>query len=326
MSSECAVVIPFYQRTDGILRRALQSIAGQSHTDWHVFVVDDASPHPGQDELAPLPLDFRARITLIEQDNAGPGGARNCGLDALDSDRFALAAFLDSDDTWDRDHLSRATAAISEEGADLYLAAIGGEPEFDYHADMGDIVERWPNTRQRNEPPLYELDALGERMLVDWSFMHLSCMALSPALYTTVRFEPALRLAAEDVVFFHDCVRLASQTLVSPEPGAVRGHGDNLFHGVDNTADKFLAQQKCVWRAFRMIDQRADLTEEGRDILKRRRRRARRLALWGQMARLKGGQGLQIGSLIKWAKDDPGILATAAGLATGRKPDDTDLV
>ncbi|MFS9598851.1 hypothetical protein Q6311_28275, partial [Klebsiella variicola] len=71
-------------------------------------------------------------------------------------------------------------------------------------------------------------------MLKNWSFMHLSCMVIGEALFRKVRFDASLRLAAEDVLFFYDCVRSARRTVLSEGFGAVRGEGINIFHGLDS--------------------------------------------------------------------------------------------
>ncbi|WP_163540509.1 glycosyltransferase family A protein, partial [Klebsiella pneumoniae] len=71
----------------------------QTHSDFDVIVVDDASPSPAEDDLQMFSLAERARIAVIKQPNAGPGGARNMWLDHIGADS-AYAAFLDSDDEW----------------------------------------------------------------------------------------------------------------------------------------------------------------------------------------------------------------------------------
>src|SRR5262249_35341512 len=102
--TKCTVIIPYYQREPGILRRALKSVFAQTHTDFDVVVVDDSSPSPVELELEAFPLDERARIIVIKQPNAGPGGARNMGLDHVPADS-SYVALLDSDDEWTNDHL-----------------------------------------------------------------------------------------------------------------------------------------------------------------------------------------------------------------------------
>ena len=115
------VIIPYYQKAPGILAKALASIAAQQGCPlpMHVIVVDDASPAPTGPELAsagPMPCP----VQVIAQANAGPGAARNIGLDnAPAGTRFV--AFLDSDDEWTPDHLARAVAAL-DSGYDFYFA------------------------------------------------------------------------------------------------------------------------------------------------------------------------------------------------------------
>ena len=86
-----------------------------------MIVVDDASPVPAADEMAALPAAAMPHpVQVIRQPNAGPGGARNAGLDALPADA-RYVAFLDSDDEWSEDHLARAVAAL-QAGYDFYFA------------------------------------------------------------------------------------------------------------------------------------------------------------------------------------------------------------
>ena len=93
------IIIPFYQRQDGILSRALASVFSQSFKDVDVIVVDDQSPRSPDADLASLSEEDRARVTVIAQPNAGPGGARNTGLDHV-PEATRYVAFLDSDDVW----------------------------------------------------------------------------------------------------------------------------------------------------------------------------------------------------------------------------------
>jgi succinoglycan biosynthesis protein ExoW len=117
------VVIPYFQRKPGLLARAVGSALaqeGETAESVAIFVVDDGSPLPARDELAALPEAARARVTLIEQKNAGVAAARNAALDAMPG-KIELIAFLDSDDAWRPSHLANARAALRQ-GADFYFA------------------------------------------------------------------------------------------------------------------------------------------------------------------------------------------------------------
>src|SRR3954468_3478941 len=114
-----AIIIPFYQRSGGLLRRALQSVIAQDYTlPCYVIVVDDGSPVSARHELAELDEQLAGRLLLICQSNRGVSAARNRGLDRL-LPGTEVVAFLDSDDVWEAGHLSRLHAAI-EAGADFY--------------------------------------------------------------------------------------------------------------------------------------------------------------------------------------------------------------
>jgi succinoglycan biosynthesis protein ExoW len=127
-----AIVVPYYQMEGGILGRALRSVLAQVMPEgvgWHVVLVDDASPRPAHDELDALPDEITRSVTVIEQANAGPGGARNTALDWIVAQtrdpagrfRFDTVAFLDSDDTWSPRHLSDALACLRR-GFDMYCS------------------------------------------------------------------------------------------------------------------------------------------------------------------------------------------------------------
>jgi len=116
-----AVVIPYYQREPGILRRALNSVCAQVGLEaLSVFVVDDASPVPAVAELESIDLPEWVKVTVLQRSNGGPGAARNTALDALGAD-IRYVAFLDSDDEWTQRHLFNAVSAL-ETGADVYFA------------------------------------------------------------------------------------------------------------------------------------------------------------------------------------------------------------
>lgn len=314
---KCSVIIPYYQREPGILRRALKSVFAQSHRDFEVIVVDDSSPLPVEGEIKAFSIEERARITVIKQPNAGPGGARNMGLDHVAADSAAVA-FLDSDDEWLPGHLEIAASALSRFDADCYWASIEGNDDFYYHFGVAELAGTTPADRLSEAPPIVEIPNLAGVMLKDWSFLHLSCMVIGESLFRNVRFEAALRLAAEDVLFFYDCIRGARRVVLGERAGARRGRGLNIFHGVDSDSPLFLKQQFNTWMALDQLENRFSHKAEDRASIQAYKQTARRQALWGQARLVRSRKPPQLGLLAEWAWRDPRILRSALELAAAK--------
>jgi succinoglycan biosynthesis protein ExoW len=312
--AKLTVIIPFYQKEPGILRRALTSVFAQSFKDFDVIVVDDESPYPADGDLIDFCEAQQARVRVVRQENAGPGGARNAGLDHV-SAQSELVAFLDSDDTWTPGHLAAAEAAMTRFNADCYFASITGGDEFYYHFGVADLAASETVVRLSDDPPLIEIPGLTQVMLKNWSFLHLSAMVIGRPLFERVRFDAALRLAAEDVLFFCDCVLAARRVVLSAAAGAVRGEGLNIFHGVASDSPLFLKQQFNTWVALDRLESRFAHRVEDRASIRHYKQTARRQALWGQARLMRGRKAPQLGLLARWAWRDPQILRSAVELA-----------
>ena len=117
-----AIIIPFFQRESGILRKSLDSVFKQScDDDYHIFIVNDDSPIKPEQDLQGFTTDQISKITVLDRKNGGPGRARNTALDVIDSSIYEFIAFLDSDDIWEPFHLSKAIEALSQ-GYDFYFS------------------------------------------------------------------------------------------------------------------------------------------------------------------------------------------------------------
>ncbi len=100
-----SVIIPLYNKAPYV-RKAVESVVGQTFGDWELIVVDDGSTDGGGDIVKTF-LD--SRIRLIRQDNAGVGAARNRGV-ALSSAPYIC--FLDADDWWEPTFLEEMAGLI----------------------------------------------------------------------------------------------------------------------------------------------------------------------------------------------------------------------
>ncbi|MBB4171028.1 glycosyltransferase family 2 protein [Rhizobium sp. BK538] len=311
------IIIPFYQRQDGILGRALASVFSQSFKDVDVIVVDDQSPRSVDADLTLLSEEDRARVTVIAQANAGPGGARNTGLNHVPA-ATRYVAFLDSDDVWTPDHLANAIHAMETLGGDCYWASIEGGEEFDYHFGIAALEREDGARRLMDKPLILEVPDLAGVMLKNWAFLHMSCMVIGRPLFEKVRFDAALRLAAEDVLFFCDCIMTAKQVLLCGEPGALRGEGINIFHGVDNASPEFLKQQFITWMALDQLESRFSRRPQEIETIKEHKNTARKQAIWSQIGLLRRRKKPDFTLLARWAARDPRLLQSALQLAAAK--------
>jgi glycosyltransferase involved in cell wall biosynthesis len=82
------------------LREALDSALQQTYQRLEIIAVDDGST----DRTADILTTYADRVRALRQSNAGPAAARNRGLREM---RGEFVAFLDADDLWHADKLTR---------------------------------------------------------------------------------------------------------------------------------------------------------------------------------------------------------------------------
>jgi glycosyltransferase involved in cell wall biosynthesis len=113
VTPQISVVVATHDRPDQ-LRRCLESLARQNlpRENYEVVVVDDGSPQPPA-EIVAAAAD-RLQIALITQRQAGPGPARNAGVQRA---RAPWVAFTDDDCEPDRDWLAAMLARLNACGS-----------------------------------------------------------------------------------------------------------------------------------------------------------------------------------------------------------------
>jgi glycosyltransferase involved in cell wall biosynthesis len=97
-----SVIIPTYNR-GWILREAIDSVLAQDYTDYELIVVDDGST----DDTRKILGSYGRDIIVLRQPNQGVSAARNRGIA---ESHAQLVAFLDSDDLWLSQKLTRQVA------------------------------------------------------------------------------------------------------------------------------------------------------------------------------------------------------------------------
>ncbi|MEM6333420.1 MAG: glycosyltransferase family 2 protein [Planctomycetota bacterium] len=112
-----AVVLPTFNRA-AWLPEAFAALAEQRFADFRLVIVDDGSTDDTPAVAAKLIADAPFPAELIRQPNAGPGAARQAGIDRLlaadpaNQDALRYLAFYDSDDRWLPHHLADCVAAL----------------------------------------------------------------------------------------------------------------------------------------------------------------------------------------------------------------------
>ena len=143
MSIMISVIVPVYE-VEAWLPDCVDSILGQTLTEFELILIDDGSP----DRCGDICNSYAARdprVRVIHQQNAGLSAARNAGIRAA-SGRYL--AFIDSDDLVSADYLELLLGAVQETGADI--AACGN-----LHFQDGALA-----------PPLSAGNCLGELALM----------------------------------------------------------------------------------------------------------------------------------------------------------------
>ena len=196
-----SVIIPNFNR-QAELQRAVDSVLAQDYEDLEIIVVDDASTMDIRLSLPSSAQDQLRWITLPR--NRGGASARNAGIAAA---RGEVVAFLDSDDVWTSDKLTRQVAC--------YLA--DGRPQACvYYSQV--VLDRGFEHLTLPQRPLGSDESVGD-YLFPWrgNLIHTSTLFMSRELAAAVRFTDDLRIH-QDVDF---CLRLrqaGAEFRFHPEP------------------------------------------------------------------------------------------------------------
>ncbi len=230
------VVIPYYQREPGLLRNAVDSVFSQDvESSPLIVVVDDASPHPPEGDLESLDPALRNRVTVIRQPNAGPGAARNRGLDSLPTD-VEFVAFLDSDDVWRPEHLAKALAAL-QIGYDFFFANFLDIDTSDGAFQVKNLVRPSEHRAIDEEQGIYEYSSDLRAAVLRGCPIETSTVVFRRAALADVRFRSQFRDAYEDLMFWFEVAARTTKVAFGAQVGVQYGRGINIYRGVATGSD-----------------------------------------------------------------------------------------
>lgn len=102
-----SVVIPAYNE-EGVIIDCLSSLDRQSHSNFEVIIVDDAST----DSTPKLVKEYKSdkyKLIFIKQNHKGPGAGRNLGSERATGE---ILVFVDADMVFNKDFLKKITEPI----------------------------------------------------------------------------------------------------------------------------------------------------------------------------------------------------------------------
>lgn len=302
-----AVVIPFFQRQPGLIEACVRSVlTQQGATASQVIVVDDGSPSPAAPELAPLRMQYPA-LQVVEQANAGPGAARNRGLDQVEPDTD-LVAFVDSDDCWDTQMLATALVAF-EAGADFFFGnsrRFGQEqPRFDWTYSSGQALVPQRHRLIDRDLGLYQFD--GD--FFDFAIQRSAVISTSTLVYRFAKF-PRLRFNPElfngqDRFFKLQLSQAATMVTFSTRVCATEGQGVNIFDSAGWGSDKSLNLVFNYIKLSKAILRDIPLDDAQRSHVRQQLAKAREDFASALLHQLRAGRPLPSGLLRRAFAADP---------------------
>ena len=230
--ADIAIIIPYFQRNAGLLSQCVRSVMEQdTGADVLVIVVDDESPVPAAQELFGILPEIGGRLQVIRQPNAGPGAARNKGLEHVPPGT-EFVTFLDSDDQWTGPFLADAVSAL-EQGYDLFFgnSARAGQPEtrFDWWTGKGLNLRAEDHRLIDAEREIYEYQGDFFDLLVRrTSIVGPTTLAYRFDRFPDVRFDPTI-FNGQDRLFKLTLGQNLQRVAFSPKVYAYEGEGVNIF-------------------------------------------------------------------------------------------------
>lgn len=196
-----SVIIPNFNR-EAELQRAVDSVLAQDYEPFEIIVVDDASTVEVSLSLSESARKALRWISLPM--NRGGSSARNAGIDAAVG---SVVAFLDSDDVWTSDKLTRQVAAF---------LADGSPQDTVYYSQV--VLDRGHERLILPEAPMADDEHVGD-YLFPWrgNLIHTSTLLMSLSLANRVRFTDDLRIH-QDIDFCLRLQRAGAQFRFDPEP------------------------------------------------------------------------------------------------------------
>jgi succinoglycan biosynthesis protein ExoW len=274
MERKVSVVIPFFQREAGLLRKAVESALKQrGDFQMEIVIVDDGSPIPARRELRDLLSRDRNKFLIVEQKNAGCFGAANTALNKV-SPNADYIAFLDSDDEWFDGHLERAVWAL-DHGCDYYFSDFYQLNQTVTAFNRAKRIQVSAHTRIHPSEPIHEFCGDMVTQILEGNLMGVSTVVYNFKTFQDLRYVDFVRLAGAEYVFFLTLALRSKKIAFSSVPECRYGGGVNVFSESGWGTDKYLHLRHDEIKTRKYMLQRLALSPYQKKLVRRKINTAR---------------------------------------------------
>lgn len=185
-----SIILPLFNKEETI-SKTLESIFSQDFTNFELIIVNDGST---DNSLAIVKGFNDPRVVIITQDNAGVSAARNRGAAMA---KFAHLAFIDGDDSWHHNYLSKHKYMI-DHFPDAVIYCMGG---YNKDNSTGKITMR---VAKQYFNRISEVNFFKNPHV----FLHTSAIVLKSTVFFKVGGFPLGMRKNEDFALFFSCAFL----------------------------------------------------------------------------------------------------------------------
>ena len=256
--SKLSIIVPVYN-AEKYLRECLDSILGQTFTDFELVLINDGSSDKSG-EICDEYAQKDERVRVIHQENHGVTFSRQLGASLATGD---FVTYVDSDDWIDKETYAVMMAHIEENNADVGIFAAVIE---DTSTKMlSNNIETGFFSKEKLEKHVYN------RMLFDYE---INVAALIPALWNKIVKRQliceAISLVSQDIDYGEDvipgCLSLMNASCVYVSDETFYHYRTNLssatYKSADIMAERIVAlkkeMKKCFAEASTAMDSQID--------------------------------------------------------------------
>lgn len=221
-----SITVPVYN-VSVYLRQCLDSILGQTVTDWECIVVDDGST----DDSGLICEEYArkdARFHVFHKTHGGLSSARQYGLEHAQGEYLVV---IDSDDWVESNHLETLLKVIQESGADIAMTG------FFVNTDEEEVFKK--NTPESTDPRALQKSILAQKI-----HSGLWNKIFKRSVFTDYDILPAPYDYAEDMFTFLSCLQFVKKIVYRPSA---------TYHYRYNPTS--LSKDKNVARRLQLLEQ-----------------------------------------------------------------------